>query len=374
MTGISTLAQALDQISRLKTQQISLDTLSQQLASGKKSQDFAGLGDDVLRTQRARADIKELEQYNNNIIVGDRRIELMTNTIQQVIDQVDIVLNTITVDMQQGDYPDFASAQSLASDVKDFVFDLMNMQDGDRYLFAGSDSSVQPIENNGLYGTFLGNFIPDPNDVTAPPLQTSGFIGEWGSGLISTDQFIAAYRSTNETVLGYSNSLSSGSTGNVTVRVDENTEFDRTVLANNTGFKNLVVALGVLENLPAPENTPGALNDPAVTRPADDVPPFPSEEKQENFYQVINDLADLINEGKQELRQDLYNLSYVRAQIDLVQQQHTYQINSYQTIVSDIEDADLTETTAKIQQLSVSLEASFSATALISDLTLVNFL
>ena len=57
----------------------------------------------------------------------------------------------------------------------------------------------------------------------------------------------------NENVLGYSESLVSGSAGDVTIRVDENSEFDYTLLGNNEGLKNLVISLGVLKNLPPPE-------------------------------------------------------------------------------------------------------------------------
>jgi len=81
MTGISNLGRAIDQIARLKTQQNTLDTFSTQISSGKKTQQFSGLGSDTLRSQRARADLNKLEQYTNNIVNSNRRIELMTNSI-----------------------------------------------------------------------------------------------------------------------------------------------------------------------------------------------------------------------------------------------------------------------------------------------------
>ncbi len=374
MTAISTLGQALDQISRLKTQQVSLDTLSNQLATGKKTQQFSGLGDDILRTQRARESIRQLEQYNDNITNGHRRIELMNNSIQQMVAQVSNVLDGLTVGLQQGDGPNFETTQKLASDVKSFMIELINQQDGDRYLFAGSDSSVKPLEDTGGFGTFLGTFLPDPDDITVPPLQSSGFIGEWGSGVITTEEFISSYRGVNENVVGYSTSLVSGSTGDVRIRVDENSDFEYTVLANTPAIKNLLIGLNVLENLPNPENAPGALNDPTITRPADDIPPFPSEEKQDNFYAVINDVTALINQSVEGLRQEQHKLSLIEAQTNLVREQHTFQINSFQTTISEIEDVDLTETATKIQQVQIGLQASFAVTAQLADLTLVNFL
>jgi hypothetical protein len=174
--------------------------------------------------------------------------------------------------------------------------------------------------------------------------------------------------------LGYSQSLISGSTGDVRVRVDENSDFDYTLLANTPGMKELVIALGVLKNLPPPEYAPGALNDPTATRPVDDVPPYPSTEKQQNFYAVFNDLAATIATAVDKLEKEEYRLSLVEAQTLSIKEQYTYQINAFKSTVADAEDVDLTETVAKIQQLQIGLEASFSVTALISNLTLVNFL
>lgn len=374
MTGISNLGQALDQISRLKTQQVTLDTLANQIATGKKTQQFSGLGGDVLRSQRARADIKALDQYSTNITNATRRIELMTSSLQTITGQagnISAALNTLVI---SGDIPEFETTQQLARDVYDFVVDLLNTKDGERFLFAGSDSETRPIEDRGLFDSYLGDFVPDIDDITNPPLTASGFIGDWGDGTITTEEFIAAYSDVNENILGYSESLVNDTTGQVRVRVDENSDFDYTMLANNDGLKDLVIALGVLKNLPPPEFAPGALNDPIATSVAEDVPPFPSTEKQENFKAVFTDIMGKIANAMDKIEMEEYRLSLVQAQTNVIQEQYTFQRNAFQNTVADAEDIDLNETAAKIQQAQVSLEASYSVTALISDLTLVNFL
>lgn len=373
MTGISNLGQALDQIERLKSQQITLDNFSTQIATGKKSQKFAGLGADVLKSQRARADFKELDQYTTNIKNADRRIELMIGSLQQIASQANTLLAGITSAPQGGDYPDFETTKELATDVYDYIIDLLNTQDGDRYLFAGSDSSIRPIDDGGLFDTFLGTYRLDDADLITP-LEQSGFIGDWGAGTITTDEFIDAYRNTNENILGYSDALSSGTTGQVRVRVDENSDFDYTTLANESGLKDLVIALGVIKNLPPPEYAPGALNTPTPPNTALETPPFPPAEKQENFYAVINDLGSMIANAVDDIQRHEYRLSLTQAQTQVIEEQYVYQQNALQTVIAEAEDIDLTETVAKIQQVQVGLEASFSVTALISDLTLVNFL
>lgn len=373
MTSISNLGQALDQIARLKTQQNTMDLLSTQISTGKKTQQFSGLGTDILRSQRARASISAIEQYTNNIVNAHRRMDLMSNSLEHIAAQANNVANALTVGPQGGDYPDFATTQELATDVYDFVLDLINVKDGERFLFAGSDSSVQPIEDKGLFDAFLGEHVLDQTDLVTP-ITVSGFIGDWGDGTITTEEFIAAYRGVSEEVVGYSNPLTSGTTGEVRVRVDDNSDFDYTVLGNTAGIKDIVIALGVLKNMPPPEFAPGALNTPNLPLTPLETPPFPPEERQENFYQVINDLGQMIAQAVDNLQREEQKLGLVQAQTQIIQDQYIYQKDAFQSTISEVEDVDLTETVAKIQQVQIGLEASFSVTAIISDLTLVNFL
>jgi len=374
MNNISNLGQALDQIARLKRQQNTLDSLSTQIATGKKTQQFSGLREDVLRSQRSRSTVNQLEQYTLNIQNSQRRIQLMTNAVQEIQAQANTLVDSLTVAVQGGEYPDFEVIQKLADDVYDFVKDIMNTKDGERYLFAGSDSAIKPIDDKGLFDSFLGEFIPDNSDISNPPIVASGFVGDWGDGTITTQEFINGYKNVSENVLGYSTALVSGTTGEVRARVDENSDFDYTVLANSQGFKDVLIGLGVLRVLPTPANSPGALNDPLATRAADDTPPFPSAEKQANFFAVIQDVLKTLVSGIDKLEQEEYKLALVEQQTSLIKENQRLQINAFKTIISEVEDVDVTQAVAEIQQLQLTLETSFRVTALISDLTLANFL
>lgn len=374
MANISTLGQALDQISRLKTQTSSLDLLTTQITTGKKSQSFSGLGIDALQSKRARADISSLESYISNIKNADRRINLMQNSIENIKKQTRNISTSLTIAVQEGDYPDLQTIKDLAQNTYDFILDVINTQDGDRYLFAGADSSTRPINDTGLFQGFLGDFVPDSSDLTNPPLTASGVIGQWGDGTITTSQFISTYRGVNETIMGYSNSLTNNTAGKVYARVDDRAEFDYTVLADTQGMKDIVIALNVLKSIPPVEYAPGALNDPTATTIAADTPPNPPAEKQDNFFQVINDLAALMNNAVNSLSQEGFKLAQTQAQITLVKGSHEYEINTLKNIVSEVEDIDLTEAAAKIQSLQVQLEASFRVTALVSELSLARFI
>lgn len=374
MVNISTLGQSLAQISRLKTQQQTMGDLSTQIATGKKTQKLSGLGNDIIKSIRSRAGVGSLETYVDNIKNAERRLNLMQTSIREIKKQAENISNSIIVTLQEGDYPDLEAIQSLADNVLSFIIDAMNQTDGDRYLFSGGDTAQPPITDSGLFDSFLGEFIPDVTDITNPPLVASGVIGDWGDGTITTDQFINSYKNVSDTILGFSNALTTNTAGKTTVRVNDGSEFDYTTLANDTSMREIIVVLGLIKSLPPPEYAPGALNDPTATSLAEDTPPFPPTEKQENFYKVINDLAATLNAALKGLDQELYRLSQVQAQITIVKNGHTDQINTFKNVIGEVEDVDLTEASTRITQLQIQLEASFSVTALLSQLTLANFL
>lgn len=374
MVNVSTLGQYLDLVARLKGQQKTLGDLTTQISSGKKTQSLSGLGNDIIKTTRARTGVNSLEVYVDNIKNADRRIKLMQTSISEIKAQAEKISEALTTNVQEGDYPDLGVLQSLATNIYNFIIDAMNQVDGERFLFGGSDTTEQPITDTGLLDSALGEFVPDSSDLTNPPLVASGMIGNWGDGTITTDQFIDSYRNINDTVLGFSNALTTNTAGKTTVRASDASEFDYTTLANKTSMKQIVRVLGVLKALPPVEYAPGALNDPTATTLAQDTAPFPPAEKQENFFKVLNDLGALLNEAVDGLNNESFKLAQVQAQISIVKDSHTDQINSYQNIIGDVEDADITEASAKIAQLQVQMQASFQVTALVSQLTLSNFL
>jgi flagellar hook-associated protein 3 FlgL len=370
-TGVSNLGQALTQIKQLKLQQSTLQNLSLQMTTGKKTQQFSGLGTDILTSQRARLSIQSIEQYQNNIANTNRRIEQMDNALSKIQEQAEILANSLTVTPSQGDYPDFETIQELAENAFDFLQDLYNDQDGDRYLFSGADTGTKPINSTGLFESFLGSVAFDPNDDTAPTSRT-GVIGEWGNTL-TTEEFIAAYRATDDTTLGYSASLSNGVAGKTFARVDDNAQLDYTTLANSEGMREVIIAVGVLKQLPPPEHAPGALNDPTATTFGEDTAPYPPAERQENFFAVIDDIAGLLNGAIDKINDDRYKLAQVQVQMDTLNESYTLEKKAFQDSVAEVENVDDTEVAVKINAMQIQLEASYTVTAAVSQLSFVNF-
>jgi flagellar hook-associated protein 3 FlgL len=374
MTSVSTLGIALTQISNIKGQQSLFDELSTQLSTGKKTQRLSGLGSDVAVSQRARADASSIDTYLGNITKAGTRIELMASSLQEIQNQADVILDALNSSLEQGSYEDLDSIQSITEEAYNFILELVNSKDGNRYLFAGADYESKPITDNGLFEGFLGEFVPDETDLTSSPLVASGAIGDWGDGTIDNDTFISTYRATSEIVLGYSNSLTNDTAGKVSTRIDDNLEVDYTVLGDNDAIKDIVIAMGVLKELPPVEYAPGALNSPTATTFAEDTQPYPPTAKQENFFAIISDLKSMLHDASEELNTEIQELSLSHAHVTRIEESLNVEQATLSNIVSEVEDVDVNEVAVKITQLQTQLSTSYQVTAMISELSLANFL
>ena len=398
MTGISTLGQALDQIERIKKQQGLFDDLTTQLTSGKKTQRFSGLKNDVLVSQRARADFKSLESYINNITIADRRINLMSTAIEEFKTQAKNFQNQLVQFSQESvhqkglkvvyDDPltpnvnenlqvgmtdsapdaDFFTLQKLAQNIYGLMVDLANTKDGERFLFGGAETLTQPLTDSGTLDSAI-----------------SAQITSWKNGTITTDELVANLRDRSatsnpdaitDTIVGYSPALSAGNAGRVFIRIQQNAEIDYTTLANDQAFRDVFVALsyfksedlGPIADTYTPPNSfpgvPDALGAPGTTL----------DEMKDNFFQVFNSLTASVNAAIDRADEISSNLETARARIRELRDSQNDQKNVLLNTVSDVENSDINELAVQIQSLQIQINASLAVTARIQDLTLVNFL
>jgi len=394
MTNISTLGQALDQIERLKEIQSRFSTLSTQLATGKKTQNFTGLGTDVLTSERSRTNFKTLDAYVSNIINADRRIQLTLTTIEQFKAQAENFAAALVSFSQQSTHQegdiiyfddpattvnentqigmtssesdvDFQSLQQLAGSLYDVFIDLVNEKDGDRFVLAGAETKIQPLVDSGTLDTAI-----------------TSLLGDWKTTGITTDELISGLQSRDasvdpnavtDTIIGYSAPLSSGSVKNIYVRVDDNTEIDYTALANESAFRDIIVAAAYIKN----ENLPPIADelDPATLAVlTEGAPGTTLQEMKDNFYNVFNNMTTLVNNAIDRIDQARFKLESARARITEIKHSHEDAQNLLLGTIADVEDVDINEVAVKITSLQIQLEASFRVTALLQDLSLVNFI
>ncbi len=397
MANVSTLGQSIRLIDHLSTQQSLFSDLSTQLSTGKRSQTYSGLSTDALTSVRSRTSLSSIEVYMTNIQRADTTIELSLQSIEEFQAQTREFSSTLTKFQQQGahqtgdpivfDDPattaiestivgntsaqmdvDFRAVTDHANNLFDFLGELLNAQEGDRYLFAGADSSEKPYNDNGTMDAAVSTLITN-----------------WKAGTITTAELIADLQdgtalngnpdAITDSTIGYSASLSNGTAGNVFVRADENSEFNYTTHANEDGLRNIMVALAVIKN----ENLPPIVDvyeDGVYPGVADatGAPGSTASEQQDSFYELYNAVVGMVNESIDEIDQTRFRMETVRVQMDRTKTSHRTQQNLLETTISDVENVDVNEVAVKLTNLQTQLEASYRVTSITQELSLVRYL
>ncbi len=397
MAGVSTLGQSLRQIESLNLQNTLFSELSMQLASGKKTQSYAGLNTDALISVRSRTELSSISVYINNITRSDTTLALSTSAMAEFQEQSRNFSGTLLGLVQQGSHQmgddvlyddpatteieeivmgntsskvdaDLQAVADHAGNLFNLLGELINSKEGDRYLFAGADISQRPFTDTGTL------------DATLNTLITS-----WKNGTITTDELIADIKdgtalngnpdAITDTAIGFSSSLSNGGAGDVFVRASESSEFKYTTLANDDSLRNMMVALAVMKNenlLPVVDvyesgtypATPDVKGAPGAT----------AKEQKDNFYQLYNAMSQMVSQSIDGVDQIRFKLENVRVQASDTKKALTDQQMLLQNTVSRVEDIDVNEVAVKLTTLQTQLEASYRVTAITQNLSLVKFL
>ncbi len=389
VTSISTLGQTLSQISNVKRQQFTLSDLQLQLSTGKISQKFSGLETNAIISKRSRAEFNSIETYINNITIADRRLEQMSTVIEELQNQAGNVANIVANEIQEGEIS-LDRIHDITENIIDFMEDLINAQDNERYVFGGANTTTKPLSlSSGTLSTFL-----------------KGELTDWRAETLTTDNLIASYRATTDTVIGYNAPLTNGDVGKVTVRVDKTTEIDYTTFGNADGFRDIIIATQMLNELtvtdtsevyhiekiklersdfdgatlpsdlpqtPPPGTSlvlPPDFSDPVVL----DEFNAENDQRADNFFKIINDLGRMINQAIDDLDEVRFALESDRARLSQIKDRHILDKATVLNTISDVENADIDEVAIKLNSLQIQLEASYRVTASVSGLTLATFL
>jgi flagellar hook-associated protein 3 FlgL len=123
-----------------------LDDLQQQLGTGKKATNYAGLGLDASLAVGVRTQLSALDSYEQTITTIGTRL----NVAQGVLTRADELGRSVRSTLVQT-FPVKATGQTPAQESArgylDELLDLLNTRVADRYLFAGRSVDQAPVES-----------------------------------------------------------------------------------------------------------------------------------------------------------------------------------------------------------------------------------
>jgi flagellar hook-associated protein 3 FlgL len=126
-----------------------LDDLQRQLGSGRKSDDYAGLGLDRGLTVGLRSNLSALDGYDDTITHVGVRLDL-AQTVLGRIDSISHELKSTALQFSQAGGEVFANGQTQVQTIALAKFGealgLLNTQAGDRYLFSGRATDQPSVE------------------------------------------------------------------------------------------------------------------------------------------------------------------------------------------------------------------------------------
>ncbi|HVM78802.1 MAG TPA: hypothetical protein VMU06_07265 [Stellaceae bacterium] len=310
MTTISDLSQQalmLSSLAQLKSQETKLQG---QISSGLKSQDISGLGLSAGQVANLQGAVQHSQAFLDTINTVQQRIQESTDVLsnlQSAVQKFQQLLPNGAYNASPNDI------QSQAKQLLSVVGDLLNSQDGSRYLFSGSLTSTAPFDASGL---------PNPGSLSASV-----------SGAPPT-----GYYAGNSTV--------------AKARVDDNLTVSYGVTADNPAIETVVRTLNFLANLPPGSPDPGNPTDVAN----------------------INQAADLINQGLQGLQGLQGTLAMQSGALNQVQQNHQDFMNLAQSNLTNLETIDPATAITQLNQVETNLQASYAAINGLQQMSLVNYL
>jgi len=310
MSTIGTLVNTNMTLQSIKQMQDLASKLQGQVSTGLKSQDYSGLDGNAGKLTNLQSSINQRQSYLDTITTVQQRIQETSNVVQNI----ETVISQFSENLPNGAYGTAPiDIQTQAKQILGEISDLMNSEDGNRYILAGSNTSTPPVDMTGL---------PNPGSLAtsvsgAPP-----------NGYYTGDGTIAQ------------------------AKVDSATTVQYGVTGNNPAFEKAIRALNFLANLPA--------GSPSQTNPAD--------------VANVNTATSLIGQSITGLQAILSNLSFTTAKLNNLQTVHTNALNLTQTSIQNIEAVDPATAITQLNQVETNLQASYSTISALSGLSLTNYL
>ncbi len=142
--GSSTSSSSVKNLLQLRK---SMEGLERQLATGKQSETYGGLGPERTLSVSFRSDISRLESYQESITLVDLRLSVSDLAVTRMSD--------IGVEARAAMDPNIyellgngkTQGQATALNLLGETLSLLNSEAGGRYLFAGQDVTNEPVES-----------------------------------------------------------------------------------------------------------------------------------------------------------------------------------------------------------------------------------
>jgi len=331
-------------IARIQQQ---LADAQKELATGRHADVGATLGANTGITVSMRQDRNQIQSIKDTNTVVLTRIQASQSALQSISTNAQSFLSTLIDAQSTASTPDtvLQSAQAGLASLQD---QLNSSLDG-QYLFSGINSDVKPVEDfsatppsasrQAVIDAFTAKFgmsPDDPNVVNISGADMQSFLDNEFADLFSDANWSATW--------------SGASDKGVTNRISRTETATTSVTANDTGVRQLMQAYVMVVGLGYQNLNPAAQQ--AIAKTAST---------------LTGNSIDGLTKAQSSLGVTQQRISDTNDQIDI-------QINFLTSSIDNLETVDSTAVTTQLSTLSTQLEAAYSVTNRLNNLSLLNYL
>lgn len=337
VSRVSTFGSLTADLALIRRQNTQFTELSFQVSTGRQFQELKRYGVEAPRILDLEQEIASREGYTRAIDLASLNISSYSQTLERLIDVVDDVIRA-SDPLSTQDTSFTSTIETTSVNLMIEVTANLNLEVGDRFLFAGSrfdEAPVIDLRTLSLYNnTDIGvaNAIETANNIPTFTVDSGG---------AATAQ---SYHTRG------ANTVDDKSYEAVAVTIADDTRLTYGVTATDSAFQNLIESLVRLRSSGQTGLT---------------------EAERESFLTEAQSAAQT---ARNELRQIQSEVGLAQARIQDQRETHVSFTNISQVALNNITLADNATAAAEISSLTAQVQASFTTIANRRDLTLVNFL
>jgi len=344
-TSTKSLTQAT-RISILKLQD-RLVTAQQELASGRLADVGLTLGGRTSETVSLRQQFARFNTLIETNSTVTTRLDVTQATLTSFSDTAQKFLSTLLASRDTSNGPTVSQGDAQADLVS--LMDGLNSTLGGQYLFGGINSTVQPITDyyatptpanrQAVIDAFTTAFGTPPSD----PSNT-------GITKAAMQTFLDGSFANQFEEPAWSSNWSAASDQNQKSRISTFEQIDTSTNANQDAFRKLAKAYTMVADLGV-----GTLN-------------------KDTFGAVVDSAVKIVGQAIQDLAGEQAKLGTTSARVSASNVRMSAQISIMNTQINNLESVDPFEASTRVTSLLTQLETSYSLTARVQKLTILNYL
>jgi flagellar hook-associated protein 3 FlgL len=362
MDRVSPAGVAIGRQANLQSLQAQIARATAEMSSGRKSDPVLGMGVGASLLYRLHDDIQQGGAIKNSTGLAGERLKTMQTAMTSVAD----IFKDVSAQILQADALKQDSYTTLAADTPDLlssVADLLNTDFQGQKVFGGTDSANRPLND-------LSGLVQDVQAMLNKAVAKNG--GPLGSsGTVTVDDlmdnieaFLAGstppdpdlFETTGTPAvpvffddLHYGSASRTGGDPNM-VRIGEGQTLEYDVRADNAAFKDAFKALAMTALLGS-----DALN-------------------KDSKVALADRAGELMRSAQTGLTTLAGTLGTKQARLERVAEIQSRAVDSATAQINDLESADYYTLSDQINTMQIQLQATYSITAQLSKLSLVNYL